>query len=172
MLGAVVVVGTVGAPFGVRGWVHVRSFTDPPERLLRYAPWHVAATDAWRQVRSTVRAHGPGLVARFDESPDRDAARALRGWRIGIAAELLPPLATHEHYWRDLVGQRVAHRPSAGGPEQCLGEVTRVFATGAHAVLVVAGADRERMIPFVRQIVVDVDERAGRIAVDWDPAWE
>jgi 16S rRNA processing protein RimM len=30
--------GVVGAPFGVRGWVKLRSFTDPPDRLLQHTP--------------------------------------------------------------------------------------------------------------------------------------
>lgn len=162
----------VGAPFGVRGWVHVRSFTEPPRRLLGYAPWRIAPADAWREVRATVRSHGRGLVARIDDAPDRDAAAALGGWRIGVAEDQLPPLAADEYYWRDLVGRRVVCTPAARRPEQSLGVVTGVFATGAHDVLVVADGDRERLIPFVREIAVDVDERAARIAVDWDPAWE
>ena len=31
---ALIELGTVGAPFGVRGWVKLRSYTDPPDRLL------------------------------------------------------------------------------------------------------------------------------------------
>lgn len=166
-----VVVGTVGAPFGVHGWVRVFSFTEPAERLVDYTPWHVATADAWRQVRAAVRPHGRGFVARIDGASDRDAAQALRGWRIGVAADQLPPLADDEHYWRDLVGQQVVSAPAPGRPEQSLGVVASVFATGAHDVLVVADGDRERLIPFVRQFVRHVDERAGRMVVDWDPAW-
>lgn len=171
-VGAVVVVGTVGGPFGVQGWVKVRSFTEPPENLLAYRPWQVAEADAWRVVRARARPHGGGFVARIDDAADRDAASALRGRRIGVAAELLPPPEDGEHYWRDLVGHRVVRNRPDGASEQSLGVVTSVFATPAHDILVVAGDDRERLIPFVRQIVVDVDENAGRMVVEWDPAWQ
>ena len=172
MSDAVVVVGAVGAPFGVRGWVHVRSFTEPPENLLAYEPWQIGPPSAWRVVRSTARPHGQGFVARIDETADRDAASALRGRRIGVAAQLLPQPDAGEHYWRDLVGQRVVPLQHDGAPQQSLGVVARVFATPAHAVLVVVDGNRERLIPFVRQVVVHVDERAGRLVVDWNPAWE
>lgn len=172
MSDAVVVVGAVGAPFGVRGWVHVRSFTEPPENLLAYEPWQIGAPAAWRVVRATARPHGQGFVARIDEAADRDAASALRGRRIGVAAQLLPRPDAGEHYWRDLVGQRVVPLQHDGAPQQSLGVVARVFATPAHAVLVVVDGNRERLIPFVRQVVVHVDESAGRLVVDWNPAWE
>lgn len=172
--GEVIVVGTVGGPFGVRGWVKVRSFTEPPENLLAYRPWQIAAADAnaWRVVRARVRAHGDGFVARIDDTTDRDVASTMRGWRIGVAPELLPAPEHGKHYWRDLVGQRVVRQPPEGAPEQSLGVVRNVFATPAHDVLVVADGDRERLIPFVRQVVVDVDENAGRMVVEWDPAWQ
>lgn len=170
--GAVVVVGTVGAPFGVQGWVNVRSFTEPADNLLAYRPWQIAAADAWRVVRAEARPHGAGFVARIDDTPNRDDASALRGWRIGVAAELLPPAQDGEYYWRDLVGRRVVCQRTEGAPEQSLGVVTSVFATPAHDVLVVTDDQRERLIPFVRQIVVDVGQDAGRMVVDWDPAWQ
>ena len=164
-------VGAVGAPFGVRGWVHVYSFTDPPENLLGYEPWQIAAATAWRVVRATARQHGHGFVARIDEASDRDAASALRGHRIGVAAGLLPLPEADEHYWRDLVGRRVVSAAPDDAPAQSLGVVARVFATPAHDVLVVADGARERLIPFVRQIVLAVDDGNGSIAVDWHPDW-
>ena len=172
MSGEVVVVGAVGPPFGVRGWVHVRSFTEPAENLLGYEPWQIASSTDWREVRATARPHGHGFVARIDEAADRDAASALRGHRIGVAAEVLPEPEEGEHYWRDLVGRRVVCAATDGAAEQSLGVVERVFATPAHDVLVVADGRRERLIPFVRQFVLAVDDGDGRVMVDWHPEWE
>ncbi|MBX5459955.1 MAG: 16S rRNA processing protein RimM [Steroidobacteraceae bacterium] len=31
--------GRIGSPYGIKGWVHVRSFTDPPGRLLKCREW-------------------------------------------------------------------------------------------------------------------------------------
>ena len=169
---SVAVVGAVGAPFGVRGWVHVRSFTEPPENLLAYRPWQLESQAAWREVRATARAHGAGFVARFDDVTDRDAASGLRGANIGVAAGLLPRPKVGEHYWRDLVGRSVVSSHPNGALGQSLGVVSRVFATPAHDVLVVQDDNCERLIPFVRQVVLDVDEQAGRVVVDWHADWQ
>ena len=49
-----------------------------------------------------------------------------------------------------------------------LGEVAQLLEAGAHDVLVVRG-ERERLLPFVGQIVLDVDLVARRVLVDWQP---
>ena len=36
-----VVLGRIAGVYGVRGWVHVYSETDPIENILRYRPWHL-----------------------------------------------------------------------------------------------------------------------------------
>jgi 16S rRNA processing protein RimM len=74
----------------------------------------------------------------------------------------LPAAAEGEVYWADLEGLEV--RNTVGG---VLGKVEGLFATGAHAVLVVRG-ERERLIPFVAgQTVVRVDLAERVIVVDW-----
>ena len=163
-------IGAVGGPFGVHGWVHVKSFTAPPGNLLAYRPWRIRCGSDWREVDAEARSHRRSFVARIDGCADRDAAAGLTGTEIGIAPDLLPPTETDQYYWRDLVGCRVV------GTDGDLGLVTRVFATPAHDVLVV-GREGGRegggidMIPFVREIVTAVDLEAGRIAANWQSTW-
>ena len=35
------VMGRIAAPYGVNGWVHVTAYTELPENLLHYLPWHI-----------------------------------------------------------------------------------------------------------------------------------
>ena len=39
--GREVVLGRIGAPFGVQGWLKVQSYTDPPEGIARYPVWQL-----------------------------------------------------------------------------------------------------------------------------------
>ena len=57
-----VVVGAVGRPYGVRGWVHVQSYTDPPTNLLDYRPWIVAG----KPVEPTWETRGDRIAATWD----------------------------------------------------------------------------------------------------------
>ena len=165
-----VVIGQVGGPYGVRGWVHVLSFTAPPAGLLSYAPWHLrlkrdaGAPDAWcLRDRAAAKTHGEGFVASFDRIGDRSAALQLAGAEIGVTADRLPPLSEDEFYWRDLIGLRVLNN---NGDE--LGLVQRLLPTGGHDVLVVRGGAAEVLIPFVEVYVTEVRPEEGCIRVRWE----
>ena len=157
--------GRIGGAYGLHGWVHVRSATDGPERILDYSPWSIDRGGEWREFEVVSgRPHGPGLVAKLAGCDDRDCAQALAGSDIAVPRDRLPALDTDEYYWVDLIGLTVV---TTRGLE--LGRVSRMLETGANDVLVVDG-ERERLIPYVPgEVVVAVDEREGEIRVDWDP---
>jgi 16S rRNA processing protein RimM len=159
------VVGRLLGAHGVRGWVRVISYCDPPDQLLRYSPWHVRLRDRWTTWSPAEgRAHGKGVVARLDGCGTREEAQAMGGADVAVRRAQLPPLGEREYYWSDLIGLCVEGRQGV-----CLGEVRGLIETGANDVLVVGG-ERERLIPFVLDsVVLEVDLAAGRIRVDWDP---
>ncbi|MCG5536238.1 ribosome maturation factor RimM [Ectothiorhodospira mobilis] len=160
-----IVVGHIAGVYGVRGWLRIFSETEPRTQLIRYNPLYMERNGQWSEVLVEAgRAHGKGLVAKFQGLDDRDAAAACIGCRLAIGREQLPPLPEDEYYWADLVGLRVVNLQ---GLE--LGRVDHLLQTGANDVLVVHG-DRERLIPYVReQVIRSVQLEAGEIRVDWDP---
>lgn len=176
----VVVVGRIGAPYGVQGWVRVNSFTEPAGNLADYQPWLLEINDGWRtQHPVEIKLHKQGYVARFAEIRDRNQAARLSGKHVAVARSQLPGLAPGEYYWRDLEGVAVWNR----GVQ--LGVVDHLIDTGANPVLVILGngvgngvgngegngvgskETAETLIPFVDEFVVQVDLTAGRIDVDW-----
>jgi 16S rRNA processing protein RimM len=163
-----VVVAKIGAPYGVRGWVKVFSFTEQADALLDYDPWYfkdAKTEDDALSVAPVIEAktHGKGLVAKFKGCDDRDAAALLNGTEIAIRRDQLPPAAEGEYYWSDLQGLEVLTTEGVS-----LGKVDHLLETGANDVLVVKG-DRERLIPYVTgPIVKQVDLEAGTLQVDWD----
>lgn len=157
-------VGRVSGLYGVEGWVKVHSYTEPRENILGYAPWRLLGEDGTLRARvASSRHHGRGLVVRLEGIGDREQARRLLGAEIAVPRTELPAPAPGEYYWVDLVGLRVV---SLGGA--VLGRVDGLMATGANDVLVVRG-ERERLLPFIDSVVLEVDFDAGAIRVDWDP---
>ena len=168
------VVGRILGVHGVKGWVKVYSHTDPMGNLQQYQPWHLkqgGSGGEWKPVKVTgFRPQGKGLIAQLEGIADRDAAAALVGQEIGVAADLLPQSGQGEYYWRDLIGLRVKH---VNGMD--LGKVTRMLETGANDVVVVRGDGssldrRERLIPWLPDDVITAISLAeGEMTVDWDP---
>lgn len=155
--------GRVLGAAGVRGWLKIQSFTDPPENLLQHKAWLLADMDGRRAPYTVAEAafDGRWLRARFAGIEDRDAAELLRGADIEVERSALPPTAAREYYRDDLIGFRVADR---AGRE--LGQVSHFVEAPAAAMMVVTGV-REIWIPAVPSHLVRVDLERGEIEVDW-----
>lgn len=167
----IVVMAQVLSPYGVQGWIRLRSFSDDPAAMLGHQRWwlRAAGSDDWREVtRAAGKVHSGSVLAQLDGVTTREAAMALRGAQVGVPRSALAALAPGEVYWADLVGLEVVNREGVA-----LGRVVAVQEYGAHPVLRVAPAAgearAERLIPFVQAHVDDIDLPAGRIEVDWQP---
>ena len=86
--------GRIGGPYGIKGWVHVQSYTTPPEKLLKYREWTLATASTGATPYKVVegRLQGNGVVARFEGIEDRDRAALLHGSVVHIARSQLPPI--------------------------------------------------------------------------------
>lgn len=162
--GSAVVLGRIGAPFGLQGWVKVNSYTAPPEGIVKYPSWElVRAGHAERRTVLDWKLAGGAVAVCLEGVGTREAARALTGSEVRVDRSELPPTAPGEYYWHDLMGLEAANRE--GVP---LGRVDGVLELPAHPVLVLRG-DRERLVPLVRERLVDVDLEGGRLTLDWHP---
>ncbi len=159
-----VILGHVTGLFGVKGWIKVRSYTEPREAILDYKDWLLLRNDDLQSVKlAEGKRHGKTVIARIEGVDDRDAAARYVGDDIGVSREALPDTPRGEYYWADLEGLRVVHKDG-----RTLGKVAYLLATGANDVLVVHG-DQEILIPFVPdEVIKDVDLAAGVISVDWE----
>jgi 16S rRNA processing protein RimM len=157
--------GRIVGPFGVQGWLKVKSYAEAPASLGEFPRWVVNAHDGWREMAlEDFELHSKGPVAKLAGCGDREGAERLRGCDVAVTREELGEPGEGSVYWIDLVGQEVVDE---GGT--VLGKVEALFETGETSVMVVrasAGA-AERLIPFVPQYVKAVDREARRITVDW-----
>ncbi len=153
----------MGAPWGVKGWIHVDSYTDPPDGILEYRQWTLRLGSGERITRGLIEGHphSDRLVARLEGIEDRDRAAALNGAVIEVARAELPPTGEREYYQADLLGLMVRN---LDGVE--LGKVGYFMDTPTGPMMVVKGA-REYWIPAVPKHLSKVDLAAGLILVDW-----
>lgn len=159
-----VCVGEITGVLGVEGWLKIRSYTRSRTEIFDYGSWLVGPQDRPRRLELEAgREQGRGtLAAKLVGVDDAEAARAEVGALIQVAPEQLPPLAEGEYYWHELEGLAVENLEG-----KALGAVDHLIETGANDVMVVTG-DRERLIPYIPDVVREVDLKAGLMRVDWD----
>ncbi len=162
-------VGRVGRPHGVRGEVGVAVRTDAPDERFTVGAQFAAGEGRVLTVAS-VRPHAGRLLVRFEGVDDRTGAEALRGTLLTVDVHTLAPIEDpdefHDH---ELEGLLVVD--TAGGE---LGTVREVLHSPGGDLLVIApqpdpGPDSgpaEVLVPFVREIVPDVDLAARRVVLE------
>ncbi len=159
-----IILGRISGVFGVKGWLKVFSETAPRDNILGYPVWQVRRRDGWRDYRLLEgQPHGKGIIARLAGVDDRDQAAELTRCAVAVGRDELPPAPVDEYYWADLEGLAVVNLDGVG-----LGRVDHLFETGANDVMALKG-ERDRLLPFIAEVVREVDLEAGRIEVDWDP---
>ncbi|GAA1761526.1 MULTISPECIES: ribosome maturation factor RimM [Streptomonospora] len=160
------VVGRIGRAHGIRGDVAVDVRTDDPES--RFAPGSLLQTDpadAGPLTVASARRHSGRLLVRFTGIGDRTAAEGLRGTTLLVASEDVPPVQDPDEFNdHELIGLRAE---TSDGAE--VGTVADVL-HNAQDVLVITRADGpEVLVPFVRDLVPEVDTGSGRLVIDPPP---
>ena len=158
------VVGRIGKPHGLRGEVAVQVRTDFPEQRFVIGAQLSADTGRTLTVQA-VRPHGGALLVRFTGVADRDAAAQLAGLVLTADVTALPELDDpDEFYDHQLEGL------AAVGPDGALlGTVREVVHAPASDLLVLQTGHGEALVPFVREIVPQVDLAGRRVVVDPPP---
>lgn len=167
-------VGQVVGVFGIKGWVKIRSETEPRENIFNYSPLWLKTDrgitevkfDRWQQ-------QGKGLAAHVEGIDDRNRASELIKAEIFIDKLEMPKLSDGEYYWHQLIGLEVV---SIGETNSILlGKIASMIETGANDVMMVKPCDgsidrEERLIPWVlERYIVSVDLDRSIVEVDWDP---
>ncbi|MDO4899915.1 ribosome maturation factor RimM [Actinomyces sp.] len=163
-------VAVIGPAHALKGEVRLDIRTDDPEGRL--APGSVLPVDsptgpaaAGHLTVSSLRFDGARWFAAFVEAPDRTAAEALRGVELLAETDADEP---EEDAWypHELVGLRAIQLLPDGTASQ-LGEVIGLEPGVAQDRLLVRIPDgQEIAVPFVEELVPEVDPETGTVIID------
>lgn len=157
-------IGFIRAAQGLQGAILVHAWSGNPESLVSYGP----LSDATGKQTFRLTIHGvkdKDFICRLANITDRNQAEALRGIKLFIPADRLPPTADDEFYHRDLIGLNVEN---ADG--KIVGIVRNVVDLAHGDALSIEFIDRNpsqtEMILFTKQNVPYVSVSEKRVVVD------
>ena len=158
-----VIIGKIISAYGIKGWVKIRPFTETAKNFIHYKIQFLSRNQKdWNRVEiKETKIQGQDVIADIGLI-DRDQSISHKGYFFAIERDQLPQLPEDEFYWDDLIGLNVIDVDLVD-----LGKVIGLIETGANDVLVVSG-DRERLIPYIPQVIKKVDTHNQVIEVDWD----
>ena len=156
-----VCVAQIGAAHGLRGGVHLRSFTQDPQAFAQYGP--LETEDGSRQLEiDSVRPSKDGFTVRFVGVTRREQAEALRNVNLYVERDRLPAPDDGEFYFADLIGL-AAVTPQG----ETLGEVIALhnFGAGDIVELKLSANGESIMLLFDEATVPEVDVAGGKIVI-------
>lgn len=163
------VVGHLNKPHGKKGELFLWPLTDRPDSHFIPGAVHLPGDEAAERPSTSlptltiesVRPYRKGFLAKFEGVDDRTGAEELRGLYLLRPFETIDELEEGEIFYHELLGAAVVTVDGA-----VVGEVREVFPLKPADLLQVIGPDGEVMIPFIEQVVVEVDRVRGRVVVD------
>jgi len=169
------VAGIVGAPFGLKGFVKVKSLSGETAHLLRLKSATLRRDGReWIAGIAESSAAPPALIMRFEGFDSPEAAKALSGAELLVGRDGAAPLRPGEFYVEDLKGLAVTlPGPDAGGGAngavgegEVIGHIASVIEGGGGdlAEIRLLGGET-RLVPFRPEFFPVVDIEGGRAAL-------
>jgi 16S rRNA processing protein RimM len=157
-------IGYVAGSHGLDGAIRVRtgnpdsSAISTVERLFFEKPGSIRSE--MRVIGS--RALGPGAYrVTLEGVDDADAAEAMRGSSVLIAAADLPPLREGEFYYFQLAEAEVMLTDGSR-----LGVIEDIISGGANDIWVVRAGQREILVPVISDVVKEINFEARRVTIE------
>jgi 16S rRNA processing protein RimM len=158
---ALVIVGRVVKPHGVRGEMRVDPETDFPDRLVGLREAHLVLDGRPTPVTmETVRRTGEGFLVKIAGIDRPEDAGKWRGALLAVAREDAAVLPEGRYYIFDVMGMTAV--TDAG---QALGVIDEVIRTPANDVFVIRGPRGEILVPAIASVVLAVDGAARRVVI-------
>jgi 16S rRNA processing protein RimM len=160
-----VAVGEVLKPHGVGGELKVRPLTDRPMERFRTLTncilWEPEPDRRQDCHVSSCRFDGELVLLKVDGIDSPEAARRLAGRLLAVDQGQALPTPEGRFYPWQLEGARVETRDG-----RAVGRFVGIEHAGAQELWVIADGTRERLIPAVVEIVLEVNVAEQRIVID------
>jgi 16S rRNA processing protein RimM len=160
------IVGRVGKPHGVHGDLLVDIITDFPERLtdgVRFGLGGESEPDQFFETHR-VRYHKGRWLLSVRDVRERETVEGWRGKFLFLPEQALEDLPEGYYYEHHLTGLEC--RTPAG---EVIGRVTGLDPGEGQSRLVVRHENREFLVPYVPEIVREVELEGGFVIVDAPP---
>lgn len=161
-----ILVGVIGAPYGIKGWCKIFSYLDPVKNLTSYNNLITFSNGSSQELQiDDYQLVGKQLIAKLHDIKDRNAVALFTNLKLYLPKESLPRIDSDStYYWHDLEGLDV-YRLS---DKHYFGAIDHLMETGSFDVMVVRNGNKDTLIPFAMGLVVkDVNLTTREILIDW-----
>jgi 16S rRNA processing protein RimM len=157
--------GEIVTTHGIAGWLKLNPYN--PDSPIFSSPCEIILEKGEARLTSELqssRRHRHQIILKLGGIDTIDSAQLWVGATLAVKEEILGTLAPGEYYHYQVVGLQVFDTDGTR-----IGIVTQICSTPGSELYVVAGPDKEHLIPAVKEIIEKVDLAAGTITINPPP---
>jgi len=164
------IIGLVGAPFGVKGFVKVNSCSGEIGHLLKLKS-AVISKDGKEQALQIeeIAPASPPVLMRFAGIDSPEKAKTLNGAQLIAGREQAAPLGDDEFYIEDLKGLQVISSGAEGeksASEAIIGTITDIIEGGGGELAEIKLSNGEkRLVPFRKEFFSEICPQKGKVVL-------
>ena len=149
-----IVVGKILATHGIKGWLTIKSYTNPLKNIFKYN-LQINLDKTFKNIKVTdYRFMSKKTVMKIENINTIEDTSKFINHDLVILKKDLPAINDNEYYWHQLIGKKVITIDN-----EDLGVVESLFTSGENDILVVktnSKKEKELFIPFLKDNIVDV----------------
>ena len=154
------VIGLVGSPFGIKGFLKVHPCSGEIDHLLKLQSVTVAGDgkESLLKIEETAAAL-PSVLIRFEGIDSPEKAKTFTGARLLVGREQAAPLGKGEFYVEDLKGLAVIAETG-----ETIGHITDIIEGGGGdlAEIRLPGGEM-KLVPFRKEFFSEINPKEGRV---------
>jgi 16S rRNA processing protein RimM len=158
----IVPLGQIVTTHGIAGWLKLNPYNSESP-ILSTLNEVILVQDETRTVVQveSARPHKRQILLKLCGTDDIESASRWVGSTVSVPEETLEIPAPGQYYHYQVIGLEVF---DINGTR--IGTLKEIWSTPASELYVIAGADKEHLIPAVKEIIAEVDLATGRVIVD------
>jgi len=164
------IIGLVGSPFGVKGFVKINPCSGEIGHLLKLKS-AVISKDGKEQTLQIeeITPATPSVLMRFAGIDSPEKAKTLNGAQLIAGREQAAPLSDDEYYIEDLKGLPVIFSGVDGekaASEAIIGTITDIIEGGGGELAEIKLLNGEkRLVPFRKEFFSEISPQKGRVVL-------
>jgi 16S rRNA processing protein RimM len=162
------IIGLVGAPFGVKGFLKIHSCSGEVDHLLKLKSVIVSKDGAEKELQIEESASAlPSVLMRFSGIDNPEKAKTLNGAQLIADREQAAPLSEGEFYIEDLKGLTVISLADTGaGKGEIIGAITDIIEGGnGELVEIKLSGGEKKLVPFRKEFFPEINPQNGKITL-------
>ena len=165
------IIGTIGSPFGVKGFVKVRSASGETDHLLKLQSVIVSKNGKEQELKiAESSVSPPSVLMRFNGIDSPEAAKELNGAQLLVGRDQAAPLGEGEFYIEDLKGLPVTSEEG-----ELIGHVSDIIEGGGgelveikRLTMVTQDEYNEKcLVPYRKEFFSEIAPEKGRLILNF-----